>query len=329
MIASLSQVFSATAIAPQAPGDSPSNDILKLADSCTTSALHPDGKGNSVQVTNSVWGVRSFSNQADFYLILQEVDYRTTGNGNMLDTAKSSVWVADETPTLIQTSPQSTACSESITRGFTVSEGGSAGWNQSQGVNATATAGFTGSLSETMTCPNVQITDYSDPASGQTFWNYLQPPQGEQLNTYYNLWIWELPFSQYQEGQQLLLMRSEAVQGSGFANGLLVSMVSGIPMPFGDTFSLQQPVVSSVSPTCVNAGDNFTINGTGFYPSMLSKVLIYNTSAHYTPVSDRQIQVVAPDLSGYELPVIVQTAKGQSNDDVKIEISVIHACDFK
>lgn len=144
-----------------------------------------------------------------------------------------------------------------------------------------------------------------------------------------HLWIWELPFSQYQEGQQLLLMRSEAVQGSGFANGLLVSMVSGIPMPFGDTFSLQQPVVSSVSPTCVNAGDNFTINGTGFYPSMLSKVLIYNTSAHYTPVSDRQIQVVAPDLSGYELPVIVQTAKGQSNDDVKIEISVIHACDFK
>lgn len=247
----------------------------------------------------------------------------------MLDTAKSSVWVADETPTLIQTSPQSTACSESITSGFTVSEGGSAGWNQSQGVNATATAGFTGSLSETMTCPNVQITDYSDPASGQTFWNYLQPPQGEQLNTYYNLWIWELPFSQYQEGQQLLLMRSEAVQGSGFANGLLVSMVSGIPMPFGDTFSLQQPVVSSVSPTCVNAGDNFTINGTGFYPSMLSKVLIYNTSAHYTPVSDTQIQVVAPDLSGYELPVIVQTAKGQSNDDVKIEISVIHACDFK
>ena len=100
-----------------------------------------------------------------------------------------------------------------------------------------------------------------------------------------------------------------------------------VPLPFGDTFALQQPVVTSVSPTCVNAGNNFTINGSGLYPSLVSKVLIDSSLANaYTTRSDTQIDVIAPEQSGEALPVVVQTGEGISNSNVTIEISVIDLC---
>jgi len=75
MIELLSQVFSATAIVPQVPNDAPANDLTKLANSYTSSALSSDSNGNVIHMVNSVWDVRSFLNQADFYYVFQEADY--------------------------------------------------------------------------------------------------------------------------------------------------------------------------------------------------------------------------------------------------------------
>jgi IPT/TIG domain-containing protein len=88
-------------------------------------------------------------------------------------------------------------------------------------------------------------------------------------------------------------------------------------------------VVASVNPTCANAGTQFVINGSGFYPSLVKSVLIGGTPldpSQYTTTSDSEITVVAPEQSGESLSVIVVTTQGQSTGNVTIEISVIDIC---
>jgi hypothetical protein len=106
------------------------------------------------------------------------------------------------------------------------------------------------------------------------------------------------------------------------------NLASVVPLPFGQTFALQPPVVSSVSPTCVTAGKTFTINGTGLYPSLVSSVLIGGTplsSAQYRKPSDTQIRVTAPNQPALDSqPVVVQTQEGVSNSNVTIEIPYVY-----
>jgi hypothetical protein len=106
------------------------------------------------------------------------------------------------------------------------------------------------------------------------------------------------------------------------------NLASVVPLPFGQTFALQPPVVLSVSPTCVTAGKTFTINGTGLYPSLVSSVLIGGTplsSAQYKKPGDTRISVVAPNQPAVDAqPVVVNTGVDQSNDSVTIEIPFLY-----
>lgn len=205
--------------------------------------------------------------------------------------------------------------------------GGSAGWNQTQGANATLTGGVSVSNSTTISCPGNIIANRSDPGTGETEWTYQQSYDGSQeLNTFYSQWIWGIPFSSYQSGQTSLQFQSTGTEDFGAPDGPVppVQLTSTIPLPFGDTFKLQPPVVSSVSPASVKPGDNFTITGTGMYPSLVSSVVIGGESVpvtQYSTPSNTQIQVITPNQSGCDLPVVVQTGEGVSNDNVGINIS--------
>lgn len=212
--------------------------------------------------------------------------------------------------------------------------GGTAGWNEMQGLNAALTGGVSVSNSQTITCPQIAIVNQSDPTLGLPQWTYtLSNPGYADMITFYNQWVWEVPFSSYASGQ-----KNVEIGLTGSSNFLLscntgaecqavAAITPVVPLPFGDTFTLQQPVVKSVSPTCVNAGNNFTINGSGLYPSLVSKVLIDSSLANaYTTRSDTEIDVIAPEQSGEALPVVVQTGEGISNSNVTIEISVIDLC---
>ena len=335
MIAGLSQVFSARAIVPEAPGDSPSNDLQNLADSYTSSNIDTDNVGNSVQVRNLVWSVRSFQNQEDYYYVRQVADYYqikgcpifcfplVTTSVNTLSPLNSI------TPAFYQPSPGSTYCETSTTSGMSWSIGGSSGWNQTQGLNAALTGGVSVSNSTTVSCPAVTIQNQSDPATGVTNWSYTTQQYGGD-QTYTNQWIWVVPFSFYLSTQTEIAFESFATESvPGYWSGLGTYLSSFVPLPFGQNFSLQTPEVSSVSPSCVNAGDNFTITGTALYPSLVSSVLIDGTplsSSQYSTVSDTQLNVVAPYQSGDALPVVVKTSEGVSNDNVTIEISVLGLC---
>jgi hypothetical protein len=333
----LSQVFSATAIAPNAPGDSqalgdsPTNDLQNLADSYTSSAVNQDGKGNSVQIVNSVWAVRSFQNSTDFYYVLQEADYRlATASDFWVGSSENTITSPTRQPNgLIRTSPASTHCSTSTTSGTSWSIGGSAGWQQAQGLNAVLTGGVSVSNTETISCPAIDITNLSDPSTAKAYWGYVQFPVQRVPNLYvfYNQWIWQVPFSNYQ-GENVLSFHTDGLESwhpclTCQPVELRVADNPNIPLPFGQTFALQQPVVLSVNPTCVTPGHEFSINGAGLYPSLVSSVLIGGTPlspAQYTPVSDTLIRVVAPKQTGNSQPVVVQTGVGLSNSNISIKI---------
>jgi hypothetical protein len=329
----LSQVFSATAILPAASTGSASNDLQTIATSYTSSVVNSDASGDVVQIANTVFDVRSFTNQADYYYFLQEMDFRN-GLAAAQAVDGASTYIEPSGPggvsptTLIQSSPGTTSCTSSTTSSTTWSVGGSIGVNATQGLDGSISGGVSVTHSKTLTCPNTLITNMSNPATGQTQWNYAvsNPPAGN-LVTFYNQWISEVPYDEYQTGQQDLVFVAGAIQNSGVDTAIQ----SAIPLPFGNTYALQKPQVLSVSPTCVNAGSTFTINGTGLYPSIVSSVLIDGSpllSTQYTTASDTQINVVAPSQSGEALPVVVQTGEGVSNANVTIEISTFDLCGF-
>jgi hypothetical protein len=226
-------------------------------------------------------------------------------------------------PTTIQPSPQTTGQTTTITSGLSSSFGGNIGYNQMQGFNATASAGLTVSNSNTFTVPPLAVTYNGNINSGETVWDTVVLGfNGTTTITLFNQWIWEVPFTAYSATQQNIAFTSEAELGI-LTNSLTAKLNSTVPLPFGDTFALRQPVVTSVSPTSVFEGDEFTITGTGLYPSLVTGVLINGEPldpTQFSTVSDTEITVVAPDTFGFFLPVVVQTSQGVSNDNVTIEI---------
>src|SRR5262249_3729787 len=163
---------------------------------------------------------------------------------------------------------------------------------------------------------------------------YQLDPHGNavpsQTLTTYNQWIWEVPFSAYTANQANLTFLSEADLDYGVYNGLLdppyeyqvpVFITSMPPLPFADTCQLGEPSVTRVSPPTVKPGATLTIVGTALDPSAVQAVLIGGQAlspANFKPISDTQIQVVAPNTPGPSQSVVVQTSQGTSNSNVTI-----------
>jgi hypothetical protein len=347
-IEALSKIFSATPDVPEPPpGGNPQQNLLQLAESYESHAIQSDSYGNQVQLVNTVWAARSFLNPTDLYYLLQEVDYHVVPqiilggifNFNLQswnNSVQSLLGGIAGSPTLLQPSPQTTMEATVDTSSVSHTIGGSAGWNQAQGLNASVSGSVTISNSKTTTIPPINITNDANLVTGQTSWTYdvNDIPQNAETIDLFSQWIWDVPFTAYGTDQEEIQFSSAANLGAGYAHpfinktisvNLPVNLLSKVPLPFGRTFALQPPAVTSVSPTSVNEGTTFTINGTGFYPSLVTAVLIGGTQvnpANITTVSDTQIDVVAPGFDFCELgcTVVVQTTQGTSNDNVTISI---------
>jgi hypothetical protein len=347
-IQALGRFFSPTPEVPEPPPPtgSPQQNLLELAESYESHAIQSDSYGNQVQVVNTVWAARSFMNSADLYYFLQETDYKVASqiwrnpypfHITSWSNSVNSLF-AGRNPTLIQPSPQTTMEATQNISSVSYNIGGSTGWNQTQGLNASISGSVTISNEKVTTIPPINITNDPNFATGQTNWTYAVnelPSQPEGIDLF-SQWIWSIPFSSYSGGQTQFLFDSQANLAAQWNSpfpvfikpinvNLIANLTSTVPLPFGRTFSLQRPVVTSVNPTSVNQGDTFTINGTGFYPSLVNAVLIGGTPLsqdNVTPVSDTQINVVAPAFIACELgcSVVVQTTQGNSNDNVSISI---------
>jgi hypothetical protein len=344
MIGVLSRLFSATPVVPGAsPGSSPMNNLLEVADSYQTSMVGTGQYGDQVQIVNSIWAARSFLNSEDLYYVLQEVDYSSTLRvGYWVETswtndASNFIYIPSSSPTIIQPSPQTTGSSqsESSTIGYNV--GGEIGV-QSSGVTALLTGGVSVSNTQTVDFPPVSIANASDYSTGMTAWSYNvnsvgNPASNTVTVTFYNQWIWALPFAAYGPNPTSISIDSGANLNSVYTNlsnfdredvNVPDTVNTVVPLPFGDTFKLDAPTVTGVSPSTVKAGDSFVITGTSMYPALVQGVLINGVAlgpTNYVVNNDNQITVTAPDMPGMNLPVVVQTTQGFSNDDVTITIT--------
>jgi hypothetical protein len=349
----LSHIFSVTPELPATPGSCGDQENIRcVAQPYSLTTEGSDSYGNGVQLSNTVWAARSFTNRSDFYYVLQETHYQivptVTGVYGIPYPLRS--WNNEVVsfpggllPTVHQEKPQTTMEATQYLASVSKTIGGSVGWNESQGLNASISESTTITNSVTTTVPPINITDKLNLASGVPWWTYdvnELPSQGETIDLF-SSWIWEVPFSQYTGyptvtqtqfqflSQGVLNARWQFILGTVSTEPITTKIVGAlncaVPLPFGRAFSLQHPVVTSVNPTSVNQGDTFTINGTGFYPSLVDAVLIGGTPLsqdNVTPVSDTQINVVAPAFIACELgcSVVVRTTEGTSNDSVTISI---------
>jgi hypothetical protein len=334
----LQGLFSATPAVPAQPEVSATPvDLLSVAAAAMTTNLYHDDSGAELQLTDTVYSVRSFTNSADYYYVLQEliakagttpfayvITYNTEYYPNGINAAPP--------PVLLQPSPQSNPPATTYSVGASLSIGGSFGINEAQGLNASINASVTISSSTSVTVPPIQIYNQVDPASGNTQWEYWfsNPPQQGEASTFYDSWIWQVPFSDYPHGTGAppaeLGMTSEAIYAppSDIHDQKGLNWIVNAPAPFGQTFTLDSPRVLSVSDPTVKPGGIFTIEGSALYPSLVLGVLIGGqplNAENFSKVNDHEIQVVAPDTPGKDLPVVVQTTQGYSKDVVTITIT--------
>jgi len=323
----LDRVFATTPTVPTPPPGASESNLLDLACSYESSTIGTGPNEDAVQIVNTIWDARSFHNQMDFYYDLQEVDYTNgTGQAPWHNTTYSVISNPSGEVLLFQPSPESTQQTTSVTSGVSESIGASVGFNQAQGFNVSLSASTTITNSKTVSVPPLQIQDLAVLKYGIPEWRYIPSnpqPAGTTL-TFYNQWIWGVPFSSYSSGQKQLELYTESYE---YINGMDAAGAVynvRVPLPFGDTFKILKPTVTGVSSPTVRPGDTFTITGTGLYPSLVTSVLIGGqplTPAQYATVSDTAITVVAPDLQGSDLPVVIKTTKGVSNDNVVISIT--------
>lgn len=333
-IKALQRVFSATPIVPTTtPGDAPQN-LVNLAESYESHGIQSDAYGNQVQVINSVWAARSFLNSADFYYVNQEVDYSVnTGAGKLTSWTN---YAGANTPysnvTLLQPSPQSTLEAVQVTSGVSSSIGVSVGFSTGQGLNASVTATTTIAHSNTTTVPAMTITNGADFSDADTNWTYVINDLGAAGSLdLYNNWIWQVPFASYNGAAQgeLVVNYSASLETHNTDTGLEavdLTFSASVPWPFGETFQIQPPVVAGISPSCVDSGQPFTVQGTGLYPSLVQAVLVNGTPvapSAVTTASDTQLNVIAPDTvqCHFGCPVAIQTNEGTSNTNFEVEIS--------
>src|SRR5262249_45073050 len=218
----------------------------------------------------------------------------------------------------------------SVTSSVSTTIGGSIGFNEAQGFNASVSDSTTVSNSKTTTYPPVDVFNQVKLATGVALFSYKVRHPSHALGsalTFFKQCIWKSPVGAYAQGPpRINFLTVSALTASPKAPlkpAVRVAFGAFVPTPFGDTFQLGSPTVTGVSTPTVKPGDTFTIEGSAFYPSLVQDVLIGGQSvgtANFTPVSDTKIQVVAPNTQGIALPVVVKTTQGLSNDNVTINI---------
>lgn len=324
----LTTVFAAAPVVALASGD-PSN-LLDLTTAYVSRAIQSDSDGDEVQVVNTAYGARSFLNRSDFFYVFQEADFHSGGVSLTDNSGFTQTFLNQPAtdPGILQSSPQTTMGTTSVTSGVSFMIGGSIGFNEAQGFNASISGSVTVSNSTTTTYPPIDVFNNVDLTSGIVQFSYdVQTPSGAAGSTlsFYNHWIWQVPFAAYVAGQTSIELEAVSALYTSFAGPPAVQVVlcSTVPTPFGDVFALQPPVVASVSTGSVGPGQTFKIAGSGLYPSLVRGVLIGGQplpAANFQVVSDTEITVIAPATPGDDQPVVIQTSQGVSNDDVTITI---------
>jgi hypothetical protein len=329
----LNGIFTPTpSYAAPPPDGGPQDDLINLASRFFSSYFYSDKDGNQAQLDDTVYSVRSFGEQQDYYYVSQELQLTSAfstigqvesqGNVTSLNSTTPGLHGSAE---LIQPSPLSTGVITQYTTGVNESFSGSIGWNQTSGLNASIGGGVNLSNSSTTVVPPVSINYHPILSYGIPEWLFSSNNSNLNQMTINDSWIWIVPFGDYSPGQTYLPILAHADVGPVTGPTTYdFDYTFNAPLPFGDTFQLQKPVVSGVNVPTVAPGGEFTITGSAFYPFLVDGVVIGGQAlgpASFSVLNDGQIEVVAPDMTGNALPVIVKTSQGFSNANVTINIA--------
>lgn len=323
----LAGVFTSTPSIPASPPIAdPQNNLLDLAVAYVSSQRYSDGGNHQAQIADTVWAARSFTNQFDLYYVSQEVQVTSLVNDISAVEVEGEIFGdvlnSPNPPTIIQPSPLSNRETTTITTGVNETFGGSIGWNQSSGFNASITGGLSIVNSKSTTVPPIAISYAPNLGVSAAIWTFTSTGGSVGEMTLNDSWIWLVPFADYKPDQTTQPMSGNAFVGLPL--GYQVHDSITIPLPFGRNFQLTSPTVSGVSETTVKPGEIFTIEGSAFYPSLVQGVLIGGqplNPSNFSVLSDSQIAVVAPNTPGNALPVVVKTTQGFSQGDVTITIT--------
>jgi hypothetical protein len=231
-------------------------NLLDIANAYVTTYLYADNSGLEFQLTDTIYDVRSFTNNADYYYVNQELI--VTQGTNQFGYVYTQNRVLDTTlispPSIIQPSPNSNPSAMTYTSGVSETVGGSFGVNAAQGLNASVNASISISNSTTVTVPPIEIFNEVDPKAGVAAWEYAfsKPPATGVTTTLNDQWIWQVPFTSYPSPPPPNANTFTFQSGYLYAPPSDPTMQNGggwnysAPRPFGNTFALQYPYVSSV-----------------------------------------------------------------------------------
>lgn len=333
--------------ASAACADASQTCINSLAMSDVDSAKYstePDQTKNqsTIELSNITYGARSFEDnpeEHDYFLVLQELD--TTFCPNLtLSTSNYHIDITN-TPvavpyTTLDATPTTDSGTTTVTSGSSYSIGGSTGYDS--GLTADVTGSLDYSSSTSIGVPPIKIQNLTDVGTGVTQWKFTPTDFNNlpgHLVTTDATWIWGMDLGIYNNPlpdgpynpdavfEYESKMRVDNVICGTNAYDLAINMTPKIAQPF-PTETVESPVVSSVSPASVAGGQEFTIYGSGFYPSTVSAVELGGNaldSSNWIVNSDEEITVVAPDNTTGTLSVIVKTSAGLSNSTVNVTLT--------
>lgn len=326
------------------------------------SIVHYDNSDSAISWTNFHWSLRSFDQKKDYYLVSQELQYYL-GSGDLPSGYHYTDWtnLVYTTPrnvsnfdflSVYQPSPQSSESVTTYTTSTSTTVGGTVGMDATNGPNASLSTSYTVGHSKSVTVPSTFITFTAIPGAAAFEWKYKLSDNktfkyGNATYIVDNAWIWIVDFDYYTSYpgaprttnpnpvEQLaygFALKMDTIRSKHHTErmhaypwqdvGVEGSSYYLLPQPF-DSYTLEDPTVTGISPATVSAGQSFTITGTHLYPGLISGVLIGGTplsADNYTTVSSTSIEVIAPRQSGTDQPVVVKTEKGMSNSDVTLTI---------
>lgn len=319
-------------------GTDDGNQLTKIAHAWPTHSMKTDSSGDSLEVVNMTWAMRSFDAATDdYYYVQQEVlnTVKSTGGYEALSLVSKTYneLSTNPAPTIIDDSPGSSQSVTSITSGVNYGVGGNAGFNQSQGGILSVTPSLSVDNSSTHTVSPTTVTNSADGPTGTTSWNYVTICSTSTLcavnntsSTYYNRFIWLVPFSAYAPDQTTLTYTTDAKATYGTVPDGSISFDFGfnstVPLPFNAP-ELAPPTVTGVDVSTATHGDTITITGTNFY--LIDQVLIGGNDvgdSYGVVASDTAMNVVIPSdqPSGRNQSIIVHTDLGISPEGVVIHI---------
>lgn len=320
------------------------NNIYDLS-SATVGSQKSSAGGQSIELDNTVIAARSLDpvNWTDHFAVQQKVLSTCTAAhpimlsvSSQLDPQEGDVVVDD---LLVEEQLPGSVSGDTYQTGVTYPPGGTFAGAVGYPRKTTSFSGFDVTLQDAQIVFPTVTTDVPagasvGPGSDPLDWE-LTPGTTTSVTsaTLSTSWLWIAPNTAYAaEGgsrNSVLFDLDTTATASGCASQAVPATLS-IPLsrPF-PTAAAETPVVdnSGILPTEVTVGEEFTIRGSGFYPSIITDVQIAGSPIEtnaWTANTDEQITVTAPTLDaslyGRALAVEVDTTSGNSNSDQTVTI---------